>query len=60
MHRWPDLYGMDAELFLPERCEEMPMTNNPTNAKWGYLTFHGGPRIRLGREFFGSATDVVS
>jgi len=53
MHRRPDLYGMDAELFRPERWDdEMPKNNNPTNAKWGYLPFHGGPRICLGREFF--------
>jgi hypothetical protein len=52
MHRQPDLYGMDAELFRPERWDEdMPMNNNPTNAKWGYLPFHGGPRICLGREW---------
>lgn len=44
---------MDAELFRPERWDdEMPKNNNPTNAKWGYLPFHGGPRICLGREFF--------
>lgn len=50
MHRRPDLYGMDAELFRPERWdEEMPMNDNPTNAKWGYLPFHGGPRMCLGR-----------
>ncbi|XP_014550459.1 hypothetical protein COCVIDRAFT_43025 [Bipolaris victoriae FI3] len=52
MHRRPDLYGMDAEQFRPERWdEEMPMYNNPTNAKWGYLPFHGGPRICLGQDF---------
>lgn len=51
MHRRPDLYGMDAELFRPERWDEdMPMHKNPTNAKWGYLPFHGGPRICLGRK----------
>lgn len=49
MHRRPDLYGMDAELFRPERWDEnMPMNNDSTNAKWGYLPFHGGPRICLG------------
>ncbi|KAJ5052630.1 cytochrome P450 [Bipolaris maydis] len=52
MHRRPDLYGMDAELFRPERWdEEMPMNNNPTNARWGYLPFHGGPRACLGLDF---------
>ncbi|OAL44042.1 cytochrome P450 alkane hydroxylase, partial [Pyrenochaeta sp. DS3sAY3a] len=52
MHRRTDLYGMDAELFRPERWdEEMPMQQNPTNAKWGYLPFHGGPRMCLGLDF---------
>ncbi|EOA85965.1 uncharacterized protein SETTUDRAFT_39981 [Exserohilum turcica Et28A] len=52
MHRRPDLYGMDAELFRPERWdEEMPMNSNPTNAKWGFLPFHGGPRTCLGLDF---------
>ncbi|KAB2102371.1 Cytochrome P450 [Alternaria gaisen] len=52
MHRRPDLYGMDAELFRPERWDEdMPLHHNPTNAKWGYLPFHGGPRICLGMDF---------
>ena len=49
MHRRPDLYGMDAELFRPERWDEdMPMSGNKTNAAWGYLAFNGGPRICLG------------
>jgi cytochrome P450 len=49
MHRRPDLYGMDAELFRPERWdEELPMNKDPVNAKWGYLPFNGGPRICLG------------
>ncbi|KAF2266735.1 cytochrome P450 alkane hydroxylase [Lojkania enalia] len=52
MHRRPDLYGMDAELFRPERWDEnMPMDHDPTNHKWGYLPFHGGPRICLGMDF---------
>ncbi|KAF7868848.1 uncharacterized protein EAF02_009584 [Botrytis sinoallii] len=45
MHRRPDLYGMDAEIYRPERWnEQMPMNDNPTNQKWGYLPFNGGPR----------------
>jgi cytochrome P450 len=52
MHRRQDLYGMDAELFRPERWDEdMPMQHIPKNAKWGYLPFHGGPRICLGSEY---------
>ncbi|KAL9021456.1 MAG: hypothetical protein Q9185_001353 [Variospora sp. 1 TL-2023] len=51
MHRRPDFYGMDAELFRPERWEEdLPMNKDPINAKWGYLPFNGGPRTCLGSE----------
>ena len=42
---------MDAEVFRPERWnEDLPMNNDPVKAKWGYLPFHGGPRICLGRK----------
>lgn len=52
MHRRPDLYGMDAELFRPERWEEhLPLNDDPINAKWGYLPFNGGPRVCLGMDF---------
>ncbi|KAG4428262.1 hypothetical protein IFR05_016258 [Cadophora sp. M221] len=52
MHRRPDLYGMDAEVFRPERWDEdMPLNHNKTNAKWGYLPFNGGPRTCLGMDF---------
>ena len=52
MHRRPDFYGMDAELFRPERWDEdMPVHNDPVNSKWGYLPFNGGPRICLGMDF---------
>ncbi|KAK0119524.1 hypothetical protein ONS95_010966 [Cadophora gregata] len=52
MHRRPDLYGMDADLFRPERWDEdMPLNHDETNAKWGYLPFNGGPRICLGMDF---------
>ncbi len=47
MHRRP--YGLDAELFRPERWDEdMPMRHDKTNATWGYLPFNEGPRICLG------------
>ena len=52
MHRRADLYGMDAELFRPERWnEDMPMHKDKTNAAWGYLPFNGGPRICIGSMF---------
>ncbi|ELR06974.1 hypothetical protein VC83_04679 [Pseudogymnoascus destructans] len=52
MHRRPDLYGMDAELFRPERWDEqMALSQNETDSKWGYLPFNGGPRICLGMDF---------
>ncbi|ETI21603.1 hypothetical protein G647_07950 [Cladophialophora carrionii CBS 160.54] len=52
MHRRPDFYGMDAELFRPERWEEhMALDDDPTNSKWGYLPFNGGPRTCLGMDF---------
>ncbi|KAI4200693.1 MAG: hypothetical protein LQ348_001732 [Seirophora lacunosa] len=52
MHRRPDFYGTDAELFRPERWnEDLPMNKDPINAKWGYLPFNGGPRICLGSEY---------
>jgi cytochrome P450 len=52
MHRRPDFYGMDAELFRPERWDEpMPLNEDSVNSKWGYLPFNGGPRICLGMDF---------
>ena len=53
MHRRPDLYGMDAELFRPERWDEdMPINRDPTTAKWGYLPFNAGPRKCLGSKIY--------
>jgi cytochrome P450 len=52
MHRRPDFYGMDAEIFRPERWDEpMPLHDDPVNAKWGFLPFNGGPRMCLGMDF---------
>ncbi|KAK8035337.1 hypothetical protein PG993_010332 [Apiospora rasikravindrae] len=52
MHRRPDLFGMDAELFRPERWDEdMPINHNPTYQRWAYLPFSGGPRTCLGLDF---------
>ena len=46
MHRRKDLYGPDAEEFRPERWEE----NELDQIGWGFLPFHGGPRLCLGRK----------
>ncbi|KAH7060976.1 cytochrome P450 alkane hydroxylase [Paraphoma chrysanthemicola] len=52
MHRRPDLYGMDAELFRPERwTEDMPLQHDPVKSRWGYLPFQGGPRSCPGMDF---------
>ena len=29
----------------------MPLDDDPTYAKWGYLPFNGGPRVCLGLDF---------
>ena len=51
MHRRQDLFGMDAEVYRPERWDErMPLSEDPMNAKWGYLPFNNGPRVCLGSE----------
>lgn len=49
LHRRRDLYGLDAELFRPERWDEdMPLNHTSVDAKFGYLPFNGGPRLCLG------------
>ncbi|KAL0935909.1 N-alkane-inducible cytochrome P450 [Colletotrichum truncatum] len=44
MHRRPELFGSDAEEFIPERWE----TFRPG---WEYLPFNGGPRVCPGQKF---------
>ncbi|KAI0868246.1 cytochrome P450 alkane hydroxylase [Hypoxylon argillaceum] len=52
LHRRPDLYGMDAELFRPERWDEdLPLFQDQTTRNYGYLPFSGGPRVCLGMDF---------
>jgi cytochrome P450 len=52
MHRRPDLYGLDAELFRPDRWDdsELPLKKKGLE-RWGYLPFNGGPRVCLGMDF---------
>lgn len=44
MHRRKDLWGPDADEFIPERWEAR-------RPGWEYLPFNGGPRICIGQQF---------
>ncbi|WPK23997.1 hypothetical protein PUMCH_001251 [Australozyma saopauloensis] len=44
-HRMKEIYGEDAEEFVPERWAAQPKLG------WAYLPFNGGPRICLGQQF---------
>lgn len=44
MHRRKDLWGDDADQFVPERWET-------TKPGWSYAPFNGGPRICIGQQF---------
>ncbi|KAH7363866.1 cytochrome P-450 [Rhexocercosporidium sp. MPI-PUGE-AT-0058] len=44
MHRRKDLWGDDADTFVPERWE----TARP---RWSYVPFNGGPRLCIGQQF---------
>lgn len=44
MHRRPELFGPDAEEFIPERWETL-------RPGWEYLPFNGGPRVCPGQKF---------
>lgn len=44
MHRDKEVFGENAEEFVPERWGTL-------RPGWGYLPFNGGPRICLGRKF---------
>jgi cytochrome P450 len=49
LHRRPDIYGMDAELFRPERWEEdMLQELDTAKRNWSYIPFHGGARTCIG------------
>ncbi|KAI1385870.1 cytochrome P450 monooxygenase [Hypoxylon trugodes] len=49
IHRRPDLYGLDAEMFRPERWDEEPLRSR--DKRWTYLAFGGGPRTCIGMDF---------
>lgn len=44
MHRRTDLWGEDADQFVPERWESI-------RPGWSYAPFNGGPRICIGQQF---------
>ncbi|KAJ4424357.1 alanine transaminase alt2 [Gnomoniopsis sp. IMI 355080] len=44
MHRRKDLWGPDADKFVPERWETI-------RPGWAYAPFNGGPRICIGQQF---------
>jgi len=45
MHRQKSIWGPDASEFRPERWDG---TDLEKRVGWGFLPFHGGPRICLG------------
>ncbi|KAI1613509.1 cytochrome P450 [Exophiala viscosa] len=47
MHRRPEFWGHDADLFRPERWIESGGNHKP----WTYFPFSGGPRICVGMQF---------
>lgn len=44
LHRRKDLWGDDADEFVPERWEK------PRKTTWQYVPFNGGPRICIGQQ----------
>jgi cytochrome P450 len=44
MHHRKDIWGPDAEEFIPERWEGK-------RVGWEFLPFNGGPRICIGQQF---------
>lgn len=47
MHRLPEIYGPDAEVFRPRRWLD---GQKPLRPGWAYLPFNGGPRVCLGQQ----------
>ncbi|ORY60997.1 cytochrome P450 monooxygenase [Pseudomassariella vexata] len=53
LHRRPEIYGMDAAIFRPERWESGSaiVSEDPTHQKMGYMPFGAGSRTCLGMDF---------
>lgn len=48
MHRNPNFWGADSEVFNPDRWYSY---SSKTHHAWDFLPFNGGPRICLGQQF---------
>ena len=44
LHRLPHIFGVDSEIFRPERWQEI------RPVAWSYLPFGGGPRVCIGQQ----------
>ncbi|KAK4498619.1 hypothetical protein PRZ48_011278 [Zasmidium cellare] len=55
MHRRKDIFGADAEDFVPERWIDRKLRRG-----WGFLPFNGGPRICLGQQFTTNQASYVT
>jgi cytochrome P450 len=44
MHRLPEIFGPDADVYRPERWETL-------KPDWAYIPFNRGPRICIGQQF---------
>ncbi|KAI0998734.1 Cytochrome P450 monooxygenase [Podosphaera aphanis] len=55
MHRQRSIYGVDAELFRPERWSP----DEGLRPGWAYLPFNGGPRICVGQLYALSQASYV-
>lgn len=49
LHRDKTTYGSDARVYRPERWEDGTLARKA--GLYGFLDFHGGPRVCLGSEF---------
>ncbi|KAF2107238.1 putative P450 monooxygenase [Lophiotrema nucula] len=51
MHRRPDIFGSDADIFNPTRWLDEEREDGALRPGWAYLPFNGGPRICIGQQF---------